>query len=110
MQRQVGWHLHRPDSQGEKPADLPVQQSTKVDIINLRTARALGLTVPLPRLAALDEVRRSQSDGLGNGFGCRQTLFLPDNLAVAPDDANMGLLLRHIQADKLVNRCLQANY
>jgi putative ABC transport system substrate-binding protein len=42
---------------GEKPADLPVQQATKLHlIINMKTASALGITVPLPLVGRADEV------------------------------------------------------
>jgi putative tryptophan/tyrosine transport system substrate-binding protein len=42
---------------GEKPGELPVQQTTKVDfVINLKTARTLGISVPLPLIGRADEV------------------------------------------------------
>ena len=53
----AGVYVGRTILKGEKPTDLPVQQSTKVQlIVNLKTAKSLDITVPLPLLGRADEV------------------------------------------------------
>ena len=54
--RHVGWYVAK-IVHGEKPGDLPIEQQEKLEVvINIKTAKALGLTIPPVVLARADEL------------------------------------------------------